>query len=107
MSPQNIMVSFEGEMKVVDFGIAKAESQLENTRAGTLKGKFGYMSPEQADGQPIDLRTDIFSLGIVLWELLANDSPVRREQRAQYTSQNSGLSDSIFKKNQSQHSRRA
>lgn len=73
MSPQNIMVSFEGELKVVDFGIAKAESQLENTRAGTLKGKFGYMSPEQAEGQPIDLRTDIFSLGIVLWELLAND----------------------------------
>ena len=73
ISPQNIMVSFEGEVKIVDFGIAKAESQVESTRAGTLKGKFGYMSPEQADGQPIDLRTDIFSLGIVLWELLAND----------------------------------
>jgi eukaryotic-like serine/threonine-protein kinase len=73
MSPQNVMVSFEGEVKIVDFGIAKAESQMENTRAGTLKGKFGYMSPEQAEGQPIDLRTDIFSLGIVLWELLAND----------------------------------
>lgn len=73
MSPQNIMVSFEGETKIVDFGIAKAESQIETTRAGTLKGKFGYMSPEQAEGQPVDLRTDIFSLGIVLWELLAND----------------------------------
>jgi serine/threonine protein kinase len=73
MSPQNVMVSFEGEVKIVDFGIAKAESQIENTRAGTLKGKFGYMSPEQAEGQPVDLRTDIFSLGIVLWELLAND----------------------------------
>ncbi len=73
MSPQNIMISFEGEVKVVDFGIAKAETQLETTRAGTLKGKFGYMSPEQADGQSVDLRTDIFSLGIVLWELLAND----------------------------------
>ena len=73
MSPQNVMVSFEGEVKIVDFGIAKAESQIETTRAGTLKGKFGYMSPEQADGQPIDLRTDIFSLGIVLWELLASD----------------------------------
>lgn len=73
MSPQNVMVSFEGETKVVDFGIAKAESQLETTRAGTLKGKFGYMSPEQAEGQPVDLRTDIFSLGIVLWEMLAND----------------------------------
>jgi serine/threonine-protein kinase len=73
MSPQNIMVSFEGEVKIVDFGIAKAESQLETTKAGTLKGKFGYMSPEQAEGLSVDLRTDIFSLGIVLWELLAND----------------------------------
>lgn len=73
MSPQNVMVSFEGEIKVIDFGIAKAESQLETTKAGTLKGKFGYMSPEQAEGFPIDPRTDIFALGIVLWELLAND----------------------------------
>ena len=73
MSPQNIMVSFEGEVKIIDFGIAKAETQLEATKAGTLKGKFGYMSPEQAEGQPIDMRTDVFSLGIVLWELLAND----------------------------------
>jgi serine/threonine protein kinase len=73
MSPQNVMVSFEGEVKIVDFGIAKAESQVENTKTGTLKGKFGYMSPEQAEGLPTDLRTDIFSLGIVLWELLAND----------------------------------
>ncbi len=73
MSPQNVMISFEGEVKVVDFGIAKAENQVEATRVGTIKGKFGYMSPEQADGQIVDLRTDIFSLGIVLWELLAND----------------------------------
>lgn len=73
MSPQNVMVSFEGEVKVIDFGIAKAESQMEQTKAGTLKGKFGYMSPEQADGQPIDSRTDLFSVGIVLWELLAHD----------------------------------
>ncbi len=73
MSPQNVMVSFEGEVKVVDFGIAKAEIQLETTRTGTLKGKFGYMSPEQAEGQKVDPRTDIFSLGIILWELLAND----------------------------------
>jgi serine/threonine protein kinase len=73
ISPQNIMVSFEGEVKVVDFGIAKAESQMETTKAGTLKGKFGYMSPEQAEGLQVDIRTDVFSLGIVLWELLAND----------------------------------
>lgn len=73
MSPQNVMLSFEGEVKVIDFGIAKAETQLEATQAGTLKGKFGYMSPEQADGQLVDSRTDLFSLGIVLWEMLAND----------------------------------
>lgn len=73
MSPQNIMLSFEGEVKIIDFGIAKSENQVEATKAGTLKGKFGYMSPEQADGFAIDLRTDIFSLGIVLWEMLAND----------------------------------
>lgn len=73
MSPQNIMISFEGEVKVVDFGIAKAESQGESTKAGTLKGKFAYMSPEQATGESIDLRTDVFSLGIVLWELLAKE----------------------------------
>lgn len=73
MSPQNVMISFDGEVKIVDFGIAKAESKIENTRAGTLKGKFGYMSPEQADGQEVDFRTDIFSLGIVLWELIAGE----------------------------------
>ena len=73
MSPQNVMISFEGEVKIIDFGIAKAENQIENTKTGTLKGKFGYMSPEQAEGQATDLRTDIFSLGIVLWELLAHE----------------------------------
>ncbi|MBK9294604.1 MAG: serine/threonine protein kinase [Oligoflexia bacterium] len=73
MSPQNIMISYEGEVKVVDFGIAKAESKIESTRAGTLKGKFGYMSPEQAEGADLDARTDIFSTGIVLWELLTGE----------------------------------
>lgn len=73
MSPQNIMISFEGEVKVVDFGIAKAESQMEHTQVGTIKGKFGYMSPEQAEGHLVDSRTDIFSLGIILWELLGRD----------------------------------
>ncbi len=73
MSPQNIMISFEGETKVIDFGIAKAETEAEATKAGTLKGKFSYMSPEQAEGYPIDPRTDVFALGIILWELLAND----------------------------------
>ncbi len=73
MSPQNIMISFECETKVIDFGIAKAENENEATKAGTLKGKFSYMSPEQSEGYPIDPRTDVFALGIILWELLAND----------------------------------
>ena len=67
------MLSYEGEVKIIDFGIAKAESKIENTRAGTLKGKFGYMSPEQADGAELDARTDVFSAGIVLWELLSGE----------------------------------
>jgi serine/threonine-protein kinase len=73
MSPQNVMISFDGEVKVVDFGIAKADKdEGEATKAGTLKGKFSYMSPEQAGGEALDIRTDVFSLGIVLWEILAN-----------------------------------
>lgn len=72
MSPQNVMLGFEGDSKVVDFGIAKAAHQIEATRAGTLKGKFGYMSPEQVEGQTVDSRTDIFALGIMAWEMLAN-----------------------------------
>jgi len=71
ISPQNIMVSYEGEVKIVDFGIAKARGVAEGkTQAGVLKGKFGYMSPEQARGQDVDHRSDIFATGIVLWELL-------------------------------------
>lgn len=70
VSPSNIMVSYTGEVKVADFGIAKAESNLSDTDAGVLKGKYEYMSPEQARGQEIDPRSDIFSLGIVLWEML-------------------------------------
>ena len=73
VSPQNVMISYEGEVRIVDFGIAKAESQAETTQVGTLKGKFAYMSPEQVEHQQLDLRTDIFSLGILLWELLANE----------------------------------
>ena len=70
VSPQNIMLSFDGEIKLIDFGISKiADTDL--TRAGHLKGKFGYMSPEQARGETLDLRTDIFCLGVILWEMLA------------------------------------
>ncbi len=71
VSPQNIMMSYDGSVKVVDFGIAKAASKAESgTKAGVLKGKFGYMSPEQARGADLDKRSDVFAMGIVLWELI-------------------------------------
>lgn len=71
VSPQNILVSFDGDVKIIDFGIAKAAGKLTRTQVGTIKGKFGYMSPEQVRGLPIDQRSDVFSLGICLWELFA------------------------------------
>jgi serine/threonine protein kinase len=73
VSPQNILVSFEGEVKLIDFGIAKAAGKGSKTQAGILKGKFGYMSPEQVRGLPIDRRSDVFSCGIVLYELLTGE----------------------------------
>ena len=73
VSPQNILISYDGEVKLIDFGIAKAKVRTqEHTRAGVLKGKFGYMAPEQVKGNPIDHRTDIFALGTVFYELLTN-----------------------------------
>jgi serine/threonine protein kinase len=74
MSPQNILLSRQGEVKIVDFGIAKAAHLTNRTKAGVIKGKLVYMSPEQAWGDPVDHRTDIFSLGIVLYEALAGGS---------------------------------
>src|SRR5882724_3566760 len=70
VSPQNVLVSFDGDVKLIDFGIAKAETRLQNTQSGILKGKFSYMSPEQVRGHPIDRRSDIFAAGVLLWELL-------------------------------------
>ena len=70
VSPHNIIVSYEGEVKLIDFGIAKAAGKASKTQAGILKGKFGYMSPEQVRGRSIDRRSDLFSLGVVLFELL-------------------------------------
>jgi serine/threonine protein kinase len=70
VSPQNVLVSFDGEVKIIDFGIAKASGKVTRTQVGTIKGKFGYMSPEQVRGLPIDQRSDVYSLGICLWELL-------------------------------------
>lgn len=69
VSPQNILISKDGEIKICDFGIAKAASKASHTRAGSLKGKLQYMSPEQAWGKQINFKSDIFSLGIVLYEM--------------------------------------
>jgi len=69
VSPQNIMVRRDGVVKIVDFGIAKAKNRVSSTVVGTVKGKLQYMSPEQVKGEPVDGRSDQFSLGIVLWEM--------------------------------------
>src|SRR5690606_24924839 len=68
VTPENMLVSWDGTVKIVDFGIAKANTQIEQTRAGEIKGKLSYMSPEQAMGKQLDARSDIFSLGAVLYE---------------------------------------
>ncbi|MBX7194447.1 MAG: protein kinase [Sandaracinaceae bacterium] len=70
VSPQNVLLSATGHVKLIDFGIAKAAGQGRRTETGSLKGKVRYMSPEQAFGQPIDRRTDLYALAIVLWEML-------------------------------------
>jgi serine/threonine-protein kinase len=71
ISPHNLLVSFAGEIKITDFGIAKAAAIASATRSGAVKGKLAYMSPEQVSSAPVDGRSDLFSLGVVLWELLA------------------------------------
>jgi eukaryotic-like serine/threonine-protein kinase len=71
MSPPNVLITKYGEVKIVDFGLAKATSQLEKSEPGIIKGKFSYLSPEAATGNDVDQRTDIFAVGIILWEMLA------------------------------------
>jgi eukaryotic-like serine/threonine-protein kinase len=70
ISPPNLLISWNGEVKLTDFGLAKATTQLESTDAGVVKGKFSYLSPEAAHGQPVDGRTDIFAVGILAYEML-------------------------------------
>lgn len=70
ISPQNLLLSFEGEIKVTDFGIADSDNKMTETKPGIVKGKYAYMSPEQISGKPVDARTDVFALSIVLWEML-------------------------------------
>ncbi len=79
ISPSNIFVTYGGQVKVLDFGIAKAESRVTTTSAGVVKGKYQYMSPEQARGDSIDRRSDIFSLGVSLYEALTGVRPFARD----------------------------
>lgn len=72
VTPSNILMGYSGFVKLADFGVAKTSMAQDKTKTGMIKGKFQYMSPEQATGQPIDVRTDIFSLGVVLWEMLTS-----------------------------------
>jgi serine/threonine-protein kinase len=69
MSPSNVLVSYDGRIKIIDFGLAKAEHRLSKTFAGVVKGKYAYMAPEQASSNNVDRRTDIFALGVTLWEI--------------------------------------
>ncbi len=79
VTPHNLFVTYDGYTKVVDFGIAKVADRLASTRAGTLKGKLAYMSPEQVRGADVDRTTDIFALGVVLWELTTNQRLFRMD----------------------------
>ncbi|MBI5543449.1 MAG: serine/threonine protein kinase [Deltaproteobacteria bacterium] len=75
VSPQNVLISFEGTVKLADFGVAKAKGASKTTTVGLIKGKVGYMSPEQALGESVDARTDLFALGVVLYELVTGQAP--------------------------------
>ncbi len=79
VSPHNILISLDGAIKLSDFGIAKVQGESEHTKAGVLKGKIAYMSPEAVSGMKLDARNDVFALGVVLFELLTGRAPFRRE----------------------------
>ncbi|MCA1732382.1 MAG: protein kinase, partial [Acidobacteria bacterium] len=79
VSPQNVLISWDGDIKLCDFGIAKATSKVSHTQSGALKGKLQYMSPEQASGSSLDGRSDVFSLGVVLYEMLTGRKLFRGE----------------------------
>jgi serine/threonine protein kinase len=79
VSPSNLMVSYEGGVKLVDFGVAKASDRAHETKSGTVKGKISYLSPEQCRGKRVDRRSDLFSLGICFWEMLTCERLYRRD----------------------------
>ena len=82
VSPSNVVVTFDGGVKLVDFGVAKLTAQADLTRTGTLKGKVSYMSPEQCNNDPIDRRSDVFALGVLLYELTTQTRLFRGDSEA-------------------------
>jgi serine/threonine-protein kinase len=82
VSPQNLFITFDGAVKVIDFGIAKSADRVARTEAGQLKGKLDFMSPEQCKSEPVDRRTDVFALGVVLYELLTQRRLFKRPSPA-------------------------
>jgi serine/threonine-protein kinase len=83
VTPHNVFVTWDGSAKIVDFGVAHAEHRIHETRAGTVKGKFAYMSPEQLKGADVARTMDVWALGVVLWEMLAGRPLFRRRQDAE------------------------
>src|SRR5207302_3940296 len=73
VSPQNVLVSYEGEVKLIDFGLAASKLKVERTQPNVVMGKMAYMAPEQARGDPIDARADLFACGVMLYELIAGE----------------------------------
>ncbi|MDQ3038151.1 MAG: protein kinase, partial [Myxococcota bacterium] len=82
VTPANVFVTYDGAVKVVDFGVARAQERVHQTRAGRVKGQYAYMAPEQATGKPLDRRADVWSLGVLLWELLAGKRLFERDNEA-------------------------
>ncbi len=83
VSPQNVMIGFDGVVKLLDFGVAHAHTELAVETDGTVKGKLGYLAPEQCLGRPVDARTDVFALGVCLWELLTGRRLYKRSADAE------------------------
>ncbi len=83
VSPQNILIGFNGAVKLIDFGVAKAANKLVRTATGIIKGKYAYMSPEQAYGKPLDGRSDVFGLGTVFWEILCTERLFKRDNETE------------------------